>query len=59
MTKYWDRNNNKEVESYTIGSDDICVQFNDGRIYVYSYQSAGSGNVEHMKKISTRWLLFE
>lgn len=35
-----------------IGSDSITVQFNSGATYFYTYQSAGSSNVEQMKSLA-------
>jgi hypothetical protein len=40
------------VEFYEIENDDIVVQFVDGRIYRYSYASAGKENVEKMKQLA-------
>jgi len=40
------------VEFYEIEDKDIIVQFIDGSIYRYSYESAGESAVEHMKKLA-------
>ena len=37
---------------YEIGPDSITVMFSDGSIYLYTYQSAGSANIEHMKRLA-------
>jgi len=37
------------VRAYEIGTDSIKVQFSDGSVYLYTYQSAGANNIEHMK----------
>ena len=40
------------VEFYEIENEDIIVQFIDGNIYRYSYQSAGVEAVEEMKRLA-------
>lgn len=40
------------VTAYEYGSDYIRVQFSTGAIYLYTYQSAGSHNIEHMKALA-------
>lgn len=40
------------VEFYEIENDDIIVQFVDGRIYRYSYASAGKEKIERMKQLA-------
>jgi hypothetical protein len=52
MTKYLDIDNDSGVEAYEISSDKISVKFKGSSVYVYSYQSAGIENIEHMKKLA-------
>jgi hypothetical protein len=40
------------VKAYELGSDSITVEFGDGDVYRYTYQSAGRENVEQMKKLA-------
>jgi hypothetical protein len=41
------------VVAYGMGNDGISVQFRDGWIYTYTYESAGHDNVEHMKTLAS------
>jgi hypothetical protein len=43
---------NSGVLAYDIGEDRIKVKFLDGTIYLYTYNSAGSENVEQMKALA-------
>jgi hypothetical protein len=43
---------NSNVTGYEIGNDWIKVQFRDGAIYTYTYESAGQVNIEHMKRLA-------
>ncbi len=53
MIIYKDINGDSGVSGYEIGNDYIDVQFKGAqKIYQYSNQSAGSGNVETMKKLA-------
>lgn len=40
------------VEFYEIEDKDIIVQFVDGSIYKYTYQSAGEEAIERMKELA-------
>jgi len=40
------------VVAYEIGPDFIRGQFSDGAIYLYTYTSAGSNNIERMKQLA-------
>ena len=42
------------VAAYKIGPDLIRVRFSDRAIYLYTYASAGSRNIEHMKQLAQR-----
>jgi hypothetical protein len=52
MEKYANNNRDSGVSSYQIGSDYIWVEFSTGSIYEYNYSSAGSINIETMKKLA-------
>jgi len=52
MRRYSNFGGNSNIESYTYGADYITVQFSTGRPYTYTHQSAGHGNVEHMKRLA-------
>lgn len=54
MIAYKNLNGNSGVAAYKIGPDFIDVKFhNTIKPYQYSYASAGSLNVEHMKKLAS------
>jgi hypothetical protein len=52
MQKYKDIDGDSGVKAYEYGSDYIVVQFKSGSSYRYTYRSAGSQNVEYMKKLA-------
>ena len=52
MVTYRNLGGNSNVRAYEIGSDSITVQFGDGSIYLYTYQSAGRDNIERMKSLA-------
>jgi hypothetical protein len=52
MVMYKNSNGDSGVRSYEIGVDYIDVQFSTGKIYRYSYQSAGKQNIEQMKRLA-------
>jgi hypothetical protein len=52
LTRYGNRAGNSGVVAYEIRPDGIRVKFIDGRIYTYTYRSAGRGNVERMKLLA-------
>jgi len=52
MERYRDRDGDSGVYAYEIGADFIRVQFEDGGVYLYTYASAGSRNIEHMKNLA-------
>ena len=52
MTPYGNLGGNSGIEAYEIGPDFIRVQFADGSVYLYTYASAGSQNIEHMKQLA-------
>ena len=52
MEYYRNLSGDSGVTAYECGSDYIRVQFSDGAIYRYSYSSAGSHNIEEMKRLA-------
>lgn len=52
MERYANLNGDSSVYAYQIGSTSIWVKFDSGKVYEYSYASAGSGNVETMKSLA-------
>lgn len=49
MKRYMNLGGNSGVWAYDIGPDRIDVMFSSGRVYRYSYASAGRDNVEQLK----------
>jgi hypothetical protein len=52
MTRYKNISGDSGVLSYTLAPDLIRIKFVDGRIYIYSYATAGEENVETMKRLA-------
>jgi len=52
MNVYLNRGGDSGVRGYEVGDDYIKVGFYDGSLYEYTYASAGSGNVEYMKRLA-------
>ena len=53
MQKYADINHDSGVDSFENGDTYIKVLFKGGsKVYVYTYSSAGAGNVEEMKRLA-------
>ena len=52
MPRYANRRGDSSVVAYEIDEDSITVEFEGGARYVYTYQSAGSANVEQMKRLA-------
>ena len=52
MALYRNLGGNSNISSYEIGPSLITVTFRDGAPYTYTYQSAGTGHVETMKKLA-------
>lgn len=49
MEKYKDIDGDSGICGYEIKEDSISVEFNDGAVYIYTYESAGKTNIEKMK----------
>lgn len=52
MEQYKNLGGDSGVVAFEVGPDSIKVQFRDGSIYLYNYQSTGKDNVEHMKGLA-------
>lgn len=52
MERYRNRGGDSGIVAYEIGPDSITVMFSDGAVYLYTYQSAGSANIERMKRLA-------
>ncbi len=52
MERYKDINGDSGVIAYECGTDYIRVQFSTGAVYLYTNESAGSHNIEHMKALA-------
>ena len=46
MERYANRGGNSAVRMFEIGDRSIKVQFDDGRTYLYTVESAGPANIE-------------
>jgi hypothetical protein len=49
MTRYANLNLDSAVLSYEIAEDSITVEFDTRSVYLYTYASAGTANIEQMK----------
>jgi len=54
MERYKNLGGDSGIFAYEIGSDYIRIQFDDGSVYLYTYSSAGSHNIDEMKKLAKR-----
>ena len=52
MTTYKNLNGESGIVAYEIFDTYIRVQFEDKDVYVYSYESTGKDEIEHMKKLA-------
>jgi len=52
MERYKNLGGDSGVVAYEIADDSIKVEFSDGSLYLYNYQSAGSDNIEQMKGLA-------
>jgi len=52
MQRYGNLSGNSGVVSFEIAPQGIDVEFRDRAAYRYTYQSAGSGNIEQMKTLA-------
>lgn len=52
MERYRDIDDDSGVAEFENGPDYIRVKFSDGSVYLYTYASAGSNNIEEMKRLA-------
>jgi hypothetical protein len=52
LERYGNLSGNSGVVAYEIARESVTVEFQDGGMYLYTYQSAGRYNVEHMKVLA-------
>lgn len=52
MTRYANNGRNSGIVAYEIEDDGIIIQFSSGAMYLYTYASAGSRNIEQMKHLA-------
>jgi hypothetical protein len=52
MERYRDIDGDSGVTGYENGPDYIRVKFSDGSVYLYTHASAGSDNIEDMKRLA-------
>lgn len=52
MKRYRNLSGNSGVIGYEIAPDAITIEFEDGGVYRYTYQSAGRRNIEKMKTLA-------
>lgn len=52
MERYKNLGGDSGVSGYKIGDDSITVQFSTGKVYLYTYRSAGSAHIEKMKSLA-------
>lgn len=52
MERYKNLGGDSNIVAYEIGNDSIKIQFGDGSIYLFNYQSTGKDNVERMKVLA-------
>jgi len=54
VERYANLSRNSGVIAFEIAADSITVKFIDGNEYLYTYDSAGADNVDHMKQLALR-----
>ena len=52
MKRYQDLSGHSGVVAYEAGTDWIKVKFEDGGLYLYTRDSTGPDNIEHMKMLA-------
>ncbi len=54
MQRYRDVDGDSGIEAYENGAGFIRIQFHDMRIYVWTNESAGAGNIAQMQALAAR-----
>jgi hypothetical protein len=52
MERYRNLSGDSAVKAYECGPEFIRIQFSDGAVYLYTYSSTGSYNIEQMKQLA-------
>lgn len=52
MQTYRNISGASDISAYQTGTDSITIRFNDRSIYLYTYTSAGSAEIETMKTLA-------
>ena len=52
MKKYKNLSGNSGVAAYEVAKDSVTIGFTTSAVYIYSNQSAGSGNIRQMKSLA-------
>jgi len=52
MTRYSNNGGKSGISEYEINDDGIIIQFSNGAKYLYTYTSAGTSNIEEMKRLA-------
>jgi len=52
MKRYKNLSGNSAVAAYEVAKDSVTVGFKTCSVYIYTNQSAGSGNVSQMKSLA-------
>ena len=52
MELYKNKGGGSEIWAYEIGENWITIQFTDASVYIYTYESAGTENVDKMKVLA-------
>lgn len=52
MERYANRGGDSNIAWCEIAATSRSVQFTDGPVYMYTYQSTGSVNIKHMKQLA-------
>ncbi len=54
MTNYSNKGANSGISAYKINNDGIIIQFSTGAKYLYTNSSAGTSNIEEMKRLAVK-----
>ena len=52
MESYKNLSGNSGVTAYAVVDEGILIRFQDGGIYLYTYESAGRRNIERMRALA-------
>jgi hypothetical protein len=52
VERYKNLGGNSNVIAFEIGEGSITVEFGDGSVYLYTNQSAASGNISEMQRLA-------